>query len=55
MTCKYGRELLDQKGAYFCIGCGKYWVWCACASMSDVPVPDRREASPDGRLLWSAG
>jgi hypothetical protein len=53
MTCACGREALDQKGAYFCISCGKHCVHCSCVRASDVPVPDRREPPPDGLLLWS--
>jgi hypothetical protein len=42
MTYQYGRELLDHKGAYFCIGCGKFCVLCDCPT----PIWCVRKSSP---------
>jgi hypothetical protein len=42
MTCKCGLEVLDQKGAYFCIGFGKFCVLCDCPT----PIWCVRKSSP---------
>jgi hypothetical protein len=55
MTCTCGREVFDDHGRYFCIGCGHYCVFCDCPTPLDTPVPDLVEPDPDGLSLWSEG
>jgi hypothetical protein len=54
MTCQCGAEALDQKGMYACGMCGRHCIFCTCARLAEIAIPDTRAPIPEGPT-WSEG
>jgi hypothetical protein len=53
MTCKCGGEVFDYKGAYLCLGCHRFCLFCDYPTPIDTAVPDTREPILNGSAWWS--